>query len=119
MTDPQATAQVVSRKVKAHRKIKDAKNDNDLKQILGNKAADSMADKCISDQVESYHGINATAIAKGLRKGTKDMVRLLDQARTELGVPPKPLKSIKNWSRQALQRRKRRSIIRNGKRIST
>ncbi len=58
-------------KVKAHRGISSANGELDLKQILGNLAVDFMADKCISDHIEEYHGNKQVARDKAIRAGTR------------------------------------------------
>jgi hypothetical protein len=71
---------------------------NDLKQILGIMAADHTADKCISDHIEEFHGTKVVALNKAVSKGTNTLVKALDEARTELGVPSKPIESIGTWA---------------------
>jgi hypothetical protein len=98
--ETQHRAQVCFHKVKAHRHLKDAESQEDRMRILGNMAADHMANKSISDHTEEYHGNKAIAYCKGIRQGTKDMVSLLDRARTATGVPPKPTRNVRSWARK-------------------
>ena len=87
-------------KVKAHRDVKTAVDNVDLRKILGNLAADFMANKCIADHTEASHGDRVVLLDKNIRKGTKALVRALDEARSALGIPPKPAKNVVSWARK-------------------